>query len=253
MASTLLASDFTVSPPPIGGGTIDFLAHATYGGVSLRTLYDGLGAPALSISTTLADDGTDCVRVNNSLGEDGTNTLTLGSAEGCCGDYTFSYTVTVDDSGVVSSTATVTVAFPACDTGSDTGSSTCCSPYTPEAPPTVGSQTCLPESVKQRVILTTTHVLHVQQGTDARCIKIQVERVVKCMAGCDLDETSYCWPLGTPIALLPPGTYDIYIPAQSAYPLADGTELETTVWLEPVGDDFVRILATINCGSEGCC
>lgn len=155
-------------------------------------------------------------------------------------------------------TLTVFVALAPCGdagsgTGSDTGSAVCCSPYTPEAPPTVGSQTCVPESAKQRVTLTAPHVLHVEQGTDARCIKVRVERVVQCMAGCDLDETSYCWPLGCPIALLPAGTYDIYIPAQSAYPLENGTEVETTVWFEPVGDDFVQILSTINGSAKGCC
>ena len=82
---------------------------------------------------------------------------------------------------------------------------------------------------------------------------VRVDRVVSCMVECGIEEFVYCWPLAKPISVLPPGVYDIYVPAQSAFPLDTGTGVEVTVLLEPVTDDFVTALGLSSCGSQPCC
>ena len=158
------------------------------------------------------------------------------------GTYVFDYRLEDTATAVVSVTYTPpgSVECP-CDT-----------PYTPTPPPLPSVQACFPESHKWRVILPGFHILHDRTNTDSQCLSVKVERVVNCMKDCGIEEFSYCWPQGCPLSLLPPGTYDIYVPAQSAFPLEPGTEVEVTVMLEPVSDDYVAALNTITRGSSSC-
>lgn len=112
---------------------------------------------------------------------------------------------------------------------------------------------CFDEYPPQRIVLTSPHVVHVLLNADLIGFKIAIERVVRCMAGCELDEYKYCWPQACSGALLPPGTYDISIPAQSAYPLPVGTQVDATILLEPVGSDYIDALKIMGGGSKGCC
>lgn len=130
----------------------------------------------------------------------------------------------------------------------------CESPYNPgEWPSPETNYACFDAQPAQRVVLTSPHVVHV--ATDAGLVgfKITVERVVRCAAGCDLDEYKYCWPQACSGALLPPGTYDISIPAQSAYPLPAGATVEATLLLEPVDSAYVDALKIMGGGTKGCC
>ena len=129
----------------------------------------------------------------------------------------------------------------------------CSGPYVPTPPPLPSEQTCFDASAPWRVRLIEPHVLHVRQNSDSNCVHVRADRVVNCMVECGIEEFTYCWPLAKPVSVLPPGVYDIYVPAQSAYPLPSGTEVEVTVLLEPVTDDFVAALALSSCGSQPCC
>lgn len=147
---------------------------------------------------------------------------------------------------VARATVTIDVACPPEECPCDT-------PYVPTPPPVPSEWGCVEETERWRVRLTEPHVLHQRSNQDARCLTLRVERVVNCARECGIEEFTYCWPQGCPVSLLPPGTYDIYVPAQSVFPLETGIEVELTIVLEPVGDDYVAALSTITSGSKGCC
>ncbi len=157
--------------------------------------------------------------------------------------------VTVEVAPLSTDTALVTVTVEA----PDPSECLCDTPYVPTPPPVPSAQACFDETEKWRVRLTGYHVLHDQTNTDSQCLSVRVDRVVNCMKECGVEEFVYCWPQACPVTVLPPGVYDIYVPAQSAYPLEPGTEVEVMVLLEPVGDDYVAALNISSRGGSPCC
>lgn len=97
----------------------------------------------------------------------------------------------------------------------------------------------------ERIVLGKTHILHVLQPMDTQCVEICVERVVKCLQGCEDEEFKWVFPLGCEYHVLPPGTYDVSIPEQDSYPLNDG-EFIVNMLLEPVEEPLLRALE-LNC------
>ena len=130
----------------------------------------------------------------------------------------------------------------------------CDSPYDPWLPPAPPVQTCIEAQPPQRVVLTSTHVLHSRWGVDGRCLRILIERIVRMPVMCELEEYRHCWPQGCVFTFLPPGTYEISIPAQSAYPLEVGTVVNLEVILEPVGPEYLEaVQANNSANTHGCC
>lgn len=154
---------------------------------------------------------------------------------------------------MASSSALVTVEVE-CPPGPGPGVCACTSPYDPWMPLPPAEQVCIEAQPPQRVTLTGTHVLHTRWNVDGRCLRVEINRVVRMPVVCDLEEYSYCWPQGCAFTFLPPGTYDISIPAQSAYPLLAGTVVDLEVLLEPVGDEYLEAVQANNItNTRGCC
>ena len=130
---------------------------------------------------------------------------------------------------------------------------TCGDAYNPSLPPVPALWGCVEESEKWRVRLTEFHVLHQRSNQDVKCLELRVDRVVNCAKECGIAEFAYCWPKGCHMFLLPPGMYDIYVPAHSVYPLEVGTEVELDIVLEPVSSDYVAALGTLAGSKNSCC
>lgn len=96
-----------------------------------------------------------------------------------------------------------------------------------------------------RVELDQLYILHVTQPFDTQCVEVAVNRVVKCLQGCEDEEFIWCFPIGCETHILPPGTYDIYIPDQDAYPVNEG-EILVNMLLEPIDNNVLRALE-LNC------
>lgn len=152
---------------------------------------------------------------------------------------------------MATSTATVTVNV-TCPPGPVTCE--CNSPYDPWLPPAPPIQTCIEEQPAQRITLTSMHVMHTRWGVDGRCLMVRIDRIVRMPVVCELEEYRHCWPQGCSFTFLPPGTYEISIPAQSAYPLEAGTVVDLEVILEPVSAEYLdAVQANNSTNTHGCC
>ena len=93
-------------------------------------------------------------------------------------------------------------------------------------------------------------MVHIWHNGCVSNLKVRVDRIVECPAGCEMNEYKYeICKRDTPHFLLPAGLYEITICSQMICELEEGDTFEGSVLLETVGKDFAQIFRI----NEGCC